>query len=886
MEISTQKDNLSQAQTKQAEQAVPNKLSDTNEFTSSSVNSALQRIKNTLNYSLKKKYGIIDPTITAKFLAQHGLDAAHFDFINNFEKLIEKGQADYSIDTNANKGDKSITGFFVEAALPINKVVGYRYLYRKMKDMYGKARAKELSGDMYDMSIALADSGKILLPYCYSINASQLVLEGRPFGALPSLPPQRVNSYIAALSETVHQLSNHLAGAIAVGSFFLDVAYMILFREKKTLTYVEDHKEYQKYLSNSFQSFIHSMNHLSRNAVESPFTNISIMDRPKLRALIDDDNMGWYFNYEDAGDELKADFEAHKAAANEKGNEEYDWHDYVIDLIYIAQDEFMGVMNRGDIAHGGRVITFPVTTYNISRHKNEKGEYVADDPSWVDNLCNNYDVFRFNVFMSEGMKIASCCFSGDQKALVRWDGKEHHVKFRDIPQGKDLQVFNPLSQEWVDVDFFKTPYKGKMIRVALDGVSEDIICTPDHQIMVSTRAENGGYLPLYLKKAQDLDLRTDEVLVYDEKQKELVKTKIDLMVDVKPEDVKGNFAYCLNYKNTGVTNDRRVFTLNNGVVVHNCRLINDIDLFNLGGQVNSFGGSGSALSLGSHRVATINLRRIALECTSPEDYFKRLKYRMDEAADILIAHRALLKDLIAKGTQPFLENGWLDLNRMFSTFGLLGYYEAARDLKSSFDPDRDFMKEIFQFIESYSFELTKERHNQFNVEGIPAETMAVKCANDDRWLYGEANVPEKLYANQYVPLFEEGHTIWERLSLDGRYNNYLTGGNITHISMGEKLTPKQYRKIIDYAMAKGVEHFAINVSYDICANDHYNLGAGDVCPECGAPIVDHLTRTVGFYTKTSNWTKVKREDDFANRDYAENAERINKEIPKEDCSVA
>ena len=27
------------------------------------------------------------------------------------------------------------------------------------------------------------------------------------------------------------------------------------------------------------------------------------------------------------------------------------------------------------------------------------------------------------------------------------------------------------------------------------------------------------------------------------------------------------------------------------VVAHNCRLINDVDLFNLGGQVNSFGGA-------------------------------------------------------------------------------------------------------------------------------------------------------------------------------------------------------------------------------------------------------------------------------------------------------
>lgn len=210
-------------------------------FESGSVNSALTRIKNTLNYSLKSNYGIENEEVTEKFLRLHGLDKARFDFINNFETLIEKGIADESVDTNANKHDVSITGYFAEVAMPINKLVGYRYLYRKLKEMYGKKRAKYLSGLMYDMSIAIADSSKITMPYCYSLNASKLVYEGRPWGSLPSAPPNRVSSYIHALVETVHQLSNHVCGALAVGSFFLDVAHVYLYREGKTL---QDLSEY------------------------------------------------------------------------------------------------------------------------------------------------------------------------------------------------------------------------------------------------------------------------------------------------------------------------------------------------------------------------------------------------------------------------------------------------------------------------------------------------------------------------------------------------------------------------------------------------------------------------------------------------------------------
>lgn len=204
----------------------------------SSLSASLMRVKNCLNYSLKNKYGINDPEVTEKFLKMHGLDKDRFDFVNNFERLIERGIATDSVDTNANKCDTSITSLCAETALPINKIVGYRYLYRKMKEMYGKSRAKFLSGEMYDMSLALADSSNILKAYCFSVNAQNLVFNGRPFGSVPSGPPHRVSSYIAALTETIHQLSNHTAGAIAIGSFFFDLAYMILIREKQTYSHL------------------------------------------------------------------------------------------------------------------------------------------------------------------------------------------------------------------------------------------------------------------------------------------------------------------------------------------------------------------------------------------------------------------------------------------------------------------------------------------------------------------------------------------------------------------------------------------------------------------------------------------------------------------------
>ena len=102
-------------------------------------------------------------------------------------------------------------------------------------------------------------------------------------------------------------------------------------------------------------------------------------------------------------------------------------------------------------------------------------------------------------------------------------------------------------------------------------------------------------------------------------------------------------------------------------------------MMELASQANSFGGVG--VSLGSHRVVTINFNRIAVECKTYDDYFNILSKRIDDAGKILSSHKQLLKILTEKGLQMFIEKGWIQLNRMFSTFGMLGVYEAALLLK-------------------------------------------------------------------------------------------------------------------------------------------------------------------------------------------------------------
>ena len=89
-------------------------------------------------------------------------------------------------------------------------------------------------------------------------------------------------------------------------------------------------------------------------------------------------------------------------------------------------------------------------------------------------------------------------------------------------------------------------------------------------------------------------------------------------------------------------------------------------------------GTGS-ISIGSHRVCTINLPRVAIEAEGDADKFQAILHdRIQITHDILNAHRAILLTLISAGRLPLYSHGWMHLQKQYSTVGLIGPYETCR----------------------------------------------------------------------------------------------------------------------------------------------------------------------------------------------------------------
>ena len=297
-----------------------------------------------------------------------------------------------------------------------------------------------------------------------------------------------------------------------------------------------------------------------------------------------------------------------------------------------------------------------------------------------------------------------------------------------------------------------------------------------------------------------------------------------------------------------------------------CRLINNTEMLEFASQSNSFGGGGS-ISLGSHRVITINFARIAVECDSVDEYLEILDERVEAAAKILKAHKLLLLKLTEKGYEPFIANGYINPKRLFSTFGLLGIYEANKILqqKLNIDSERDLIKEILVHFNDKVLEMSKKYNITGNIEQIPGESFSVRLAETDKMIFEFNDNYYKMYANQFCPLYED-FSLFEKMETDGKYNALLSGGGIVHCQVSSDITSQQAEKLIKYACRVGCEHFAINKVYSRCKHCGNVVNyKEDRCKECDSDNIEYLTRVVGFFTPVSSWNKTRREWEFPRR---------------------
>lgn len=309
--------------------------------------------------------------------------------------------------------------------------------------------------------------------------------------------------------------------------------------------------------------------------------------------------------------------------------------------------------------------------------------------------------------------------------------------------------------------------------------------------------------------------------------------------------------------------DSNFFVSDNvGVLSNCCRLLSDTT--KLSGFINSIGGT--ALSIGSCRVSTVNLMRIAYESKfNKKKYIDILKERVNLDCKALTSMRYILKRNIEKGLLPNYQDGAVELDKQYCTIGILGLYEVIDSFglidtdefgnKSYKEDGLRFASEILDIINEVKDNF--ECDFTFNVESIPGENCAGILANADNLIYEQDKY--FIYSNQWIPLSEKC-TIQEKCRIGSVLDIKCGGGTIAHIDIENRFPNEETAwKMLNYVASKGVIYFAFTTKINVCKHKHSFIGS-ITCPVCGEKVEDQYARVVGFYTPVSGYQKIRKKE--------------------------
>ena len=664
--------------------------------------------------------------------------------------------------------------------------------------------------------------GNVLTHNCFAASLKDLAEKGLYF--LPernALPAKHLITFVDFVKEFISYQSNRSSGACGLPDL---LPYMFYFWKKdcdNDYLGITTSGNQKYYAEQSFQRFIYAVNQPhTRDGIQSAFTNTSVFDRRYFEALF-------------GGTEFP------------DGTFMIDYEEEIIEF----QKWYMAIMSK---IRSESMFTFPVSSISLLKKKDAKEtdslEEFFEDPEFAKWAINhNIKWSDSNLFIDNTVSsLSNCCFDGSQKVCIKssLNGKEIIDSFINIYNNyNDKIIYVPYKDEWKEAKVIKTELKPIYI-IATDD-NKNIAVTHDH-INLTDRGE-----------IKTINLKIGDNLIGYSNGDEIIHT----IKSIQRCESRYNNSYCFEM----LDQDHPYFSLPNGIITHNCRLKSDITQL----YFNSIGGT--ALKVGSVKVGTVNLVRIALESNTEEEYLENLKDIVWVDLMALDVVRNIIKRNVDKGLLPNFNYGIMDFKYLYNTIGFIGIYESMKkfgyikvdEFNNTFYTDKayNFGEKIFKtmretadkFIEKYNCDYI------INTEQIPGETAADKLMKKDKFFYGDADIYDlPLYGNQFIPLGIQT-TLQERVKAQAAFDSYCNGGSILHANCDAPFDSyEKAEKMVKYISAKGVTYFAFNTKIQVCKNNHAFYG--DKCPECGNPVDGEFTRIAGFYTKIKTWSSTRKQE--------------------------
>ncbi|MBU1110854.1 ribonucleoside triphosphate reductase [Patescibacteria group bacterium] len=257
---------------------------------------------------------------------------------------------DWRVRENANMA-YSLQGLNIYASTAVSA----KYWLNQLYDL--DARQAHESGDLHIHDLYL------LAPYCCGWDLKDFLLKGfgGVQGKIESRPPKHFKTALGQLVNFLYTLQGEAAGAEAISNFDTLLAPFIRF----------DNLNYKE-VKQGLQEFLFNMNVPTRVGFQTPFTNITL--------------------------DLKVPSYMQKEPVIVNGKLQESTYGEFQDEMDMFNRAFAELMMEGDAS--GRVFTFPIPTYNISKDFNWDNPVL--DPVW--EMTAKYGIPYFANFINSDMK--------------------------------------------------------------------------------------------------------------------------------------------------------------------------------------------------------------------------------------------------------------------------------------------------------------------------------------------------------------------------------------------------------------------------------------------------------------------------------------------------
>ena len=321
-----------------------------------------------------------------------------------------------------------------------------------------------------------------------------------------------------------------------------------------------------------------------------------------------------------------------------------------------------------------------------------------------------------------------------------------------------------------------------------------------------------------------------------------------------------------------------------------CRVLNEIQ-DNTFSSVNGLQG----IMTGSCNVITLNINHIIQDWyhsiggtlslpyhTGFEESLKQYIINiLERVYKYHIAYKTMLYEWEEKGAYASSNAGYIYLNKLYSTIGIIGYCEAAQFLGleiSNNEEYKKFLQLIFGTIKKQNKLHSIKDPKQpflFNSEAIPGENLAVKLYEWDKSDGYYVPEDQNLYSSYFFKQWDDKISILDKLKLHGKdIAPYCDGGQACHIHLEEHLSKEQYNKLLDFCISEGVNYFTFNIPMSECKECGHVVNAPiTVCPKCNSNHIDYWVRIIGYLRPVSAFSNP-RQIEASKRIYNKNIDNV------------